>query len=160
MPSQGTKKGAPLRILVAYDGSPSAQAAVDALTSLPLPDDTEISLVTVLPLITHFRMDIIQEISPEWPRRKRAAQMDLEAVALVLRRTMPNVAVMVREGGDETEEILKVADEQDTDIIVLGHKGKSAIKRFLLGSVSTRVAHHARCSVWVVRNPGITAAQD
>ncbi len=66
----------------------------------------------------------------------------------------------LREGSEEAEEILKVADELDPDIIVLGHKGKSAIKRFLLGSVSNRVTHHAKCSVWVVRRPSHTSRQD
>jgi nucleotide-binding universal stress UspA family protein len=158
--TQGTKTGAPLRILVAFDGSQSAQAAVEDVASLPLPDDTELTIVTALPLITYFRTDIIQTASPEWRRRKTATQADLESAALVLRRATSRVATIVREGSDETEEILKVADELDTDIIVLGHKGKSAIKRFLLGSVSNRVTHHAKCSVWVVRRPNRTAPRD
>jgi nucleotide-binding universal stress UspA family protein len=158
--AQGTKEGAPLRILVAFDGSESAQAAVENVASLPLSDDTEITIVTALPLITYFRTDIIQTASPEWLRRKRVAQADLESAALVLRRATPRVATTLREGSDETEEILKVADELDTDIIVLGHKGKSAIKRFLLGSVSNRVTHHAKCSVWVVRRSSQTSRQD
>jgi len=155
--AQGTKEGAPLRILVAFDGSQSAQAAVENVASLPLPDDTEITIMTALPLITYFRMDIIQTASPEWLRRKKTAQADLESAALGLRRATPRVATTLREGSDETEEILKVADELDTDIIVLGHKGKSAIKRFLLGSVANRVTHHAKCSVWVVRRPSHTS---
>jgi len=144
--AQRTKGGAPLRILVAFDGSQSAQAAVEDLASLPL--------------ITYFRTDIIQTASPEWQRKKKAAQADLDSAALVLRRTTPRVATTLREGSDETEEILKLADELDTDIIVLGHKGKSAINRFLLGSVSNRVTHHAKCSVWVVRRSSHTSRQD
>ena len=125
-----------------------------------MPDDTELTIVTALPLITYFRTDIIQTASPEWRRRRTATQADLESAALVLGRATSRVATIVREGSDETEEILKVADELDTDIIVLGHKGKSAIKRFLLGSVSNRVTHHAECSVWVVRRPNRTEPQD
>ena len=158
--AQRTKEEAPLRILVVFDGSQSAQAAVESVASLTLSEDTEITVVTALPLITYFRMDIIQTTSPEWLRRKKAAQADLESAALVLRRATPRVATTLREGSDETEEILKVADELDTDIIVLGHKGKSAIKSFLLGNVSNRVTHHAKCSVWVVRRPSDTSRQD
>ena len=115
--AQGTKDGAPLRILVAFDGSEPAQAAVENVASLPLSDDIEITIVTVLPLIAYFRTDIIQTTSTEWPRRKKAAQADLESAALVLRRATPRVATTLREGSDETEEILKVADELDADII-------------------------------------------
>ena len=158
--AQGTKERTPLRILVAFDGSQSAQATVENVASLPLPDDTEITIVTALPLIRYFRTDIIQTASPEWRRRKRKAQADLESAALVLRRTTPHVATTLREGNDETEEILKAADELQADIIVLGHKGKSATKRFLLGSVSNRVTQHAKCSVWVVRRPSHPSRRD
>jgi nucleotide-binding universal stress UspA family protein len=153
---QGTREQAPLRILVAFDGSQSAQDAVENVASLPLSDDTEITIVTVLPLITYFRTDIIQIGSPEWRRKKYAAQAGLESMARVLGRATPHVATTLREGNDEAEEILKVADELGSDVVVLGHKGKSAIARCLLGSVSNRVVHHANCSVWLVRPPGQT----
>ena len=149
-----------LRILVAFDGSRSAQAAIENVASLPLADDTEITIVTVMPLITYFRTDIIQTASPEWRRKQKAAHADLQSAARVLRRATPCVATTLREGGDESGEILKAADESNTDIIVLGHKGKSAIKTFLLGSVSNRVVHHAKCSVWMVRTPSHTSRQD
>jgi nucleotide-binding universal stress UspA family protein len=141
---------------VAFDGSQSAQEAVENVASLPLSDDTAITIVTALPLITCFRTDIIQTGSPEWRRRKNAALAALESIARVLSRATPHVATILREGSDEAAEILKVADELGTDLIVLGHKGKSAIARFLLGSVSNRVVHHAKCSVWMVRPPSQT----
>ena len=53
--------------------------------------------------------------------------------------------------GNPAEEIMKVASTQHADLIVMGAKGLGAIARFLLGSVSTRVAQHAHCSVLVVR---------
>jgi len=53
--------------------------------------------------------------------------------------------------GKPAEEIMKVAAKHHADLIVMGAKGLSAIDRFLLGSVSTRVVQHANCSVLVVR---------
>jgi len=53
--------------------------------------------------------------------------------------------------GHPADEILKVAEAHETDLIVTGAKGLGAVGRFLLGSVSTRVVQHARCSVLVVR---------
>jgi nucleotide-binding universal stress UspA family protein len=141
---------------VAFDGSQSARDAVENVALLPLSDDTEITIVTVLPLIPYFRTDIIQTASPEWRRRKNAAQAGLESMARVLGRATPHVATTLREGNDEAEEILKLAEELGIDVIVLGHKGKSAIARILLGSVSNRVVHHAKCSVWMVRPPSQT----
>lgn len=53
--------------------------------------------------------------------------------------------------GNPADEILKVADTHEADLIVTGAKGLGAVGRFLLGSVSTRVAQHASCSALVVR---------
>jgi nucleotide-binding universal stress UspA family protein len=46
---------------------------------------------------------------------------------------------------------LESAAREASDLIVLGHKGKGSIDRFLLGSVAAQIAHHAQCSVLAVR---------
>jgi nucleotide-binding universal stress UspA family protein len=53
--------------------------------------------------------------------------------------------------GNPADEILKAAETHQADLILTGAKGLGAVGRFLLGSVSTRVAQHAHCSVLVVR---------
>jgi nucleotide-binding universal stress UspA family protein len=53
--------------------------------------------------------------------------------------------------GDPADAILDVAEEQKSDLIVVGNKGMSGAKRFLLGSVPNKVSHHAPCSVLIVR---------
>jgi len=53
--------------------------------------------------------------------------------------------------GDPADAILDVAEERDADLIMVGHKGTSGAKRFLLGSVPNRVSHHAPCSVLIIR---------
>ena len=52
------------------------------------------------------------------------------------------------------------AEEFGAELVVVGSRGLSGAKRFLLGSVSNRVTHHAKCSVWVVRRPNRTEPQD
>ena len=47
--------------------------------------------------------------------------------------------------------ILDVAEEQGADLIVVGNKGMTGAKRFLLGSVPNKVSHHAPCSVMIIR---------
>lgn len=54
--------------------------------------------------------------------------------------------------GDPATAILHVAEEVDTDLIVVGARGLGAVQRFLRGSVSTRVAHHAPCSALIVEH--------
>jgi nucleotide-binding universal stress UspA family protein len=53
--------------------------------------------------------------------------------------------------GDPADAILDVAEERDADLIVVGNKGMTGAKRFLLGSFPNRVSHHAPCSVLIIR---------
>ena len=53
--------------------------------------------------------------------------------------------------GDAADAILDVAEEQRVDLIVVGNRGMTGAKRFLLGSVPSKVSHHAPCSVLIVR---------
>jgi nucleotide-binding universal stress UspA family protein len=53
--------------------------------------------------------------------------------------------------GRPADEIIAVAKQKQADLIVMGAKGLGAVGRFILGSVSTRVAQQSPCSVLVVR---------
>ncbi len=143
--------GAPLRILLTYDGSPTAKAAVETIASLPLHDHTHIMITTVMTLLTYYRMDILQTMSASWQAAKRAAREGLEQAAESLRKATPNVTVQLRESKDTSQALLDAAQAFDANLIVIGHKGESGIDRLLLGSVANRVVHHAPCSVWVMR---------
>ena len=53
--------------------------------------------------------------------------------------------------GDPADALLDVAEELGADVIVVGNKGMTGAKRFLLGSVPNKVSHHAPCSVLIIR---------
>ena len=53
--------------------------------------------------------------------------------------------------GDPADAILDVAEEVGADLIVVGNKGMTGAKRFLLGSVPNKISHHAPCGVYIVR---------
>jgi len=53
--------------------------------------------------------------------------------------------------GTPAEEILKYAEENNIDLIVMGHIGKTAAAGFLLGSVSQKVSTHSKCTVMIVK---------
>ena len=149
-PDRDTEETA-LRLLLAYDGSPTAAAAVETIASLPLQAHTHFLITTVMELLTYYRMDILQTTNPSWLAKKQAAQADLEQAAQRLRQATPNVSVELREGDDTSQELLDAATAFNADLVVMGHQGKSGIERFLLGSVANRVVHHAHCSVWIMR---------
>lgn len=52
--------------------------------------------------------------------------------------------------GDPADMILDVAERSNADLIVVGNRGMSGVARFVLGSVSNKITHHAPCSVLVV----------
>jgi nucleotide-binding universal stress UspA family protein len=53
--------------------------------------------------------------------------------------------------GDPADAILDVAEETNADLVVVGNKGMTGAKRFLLGSVPNKVSHHASSGVYIVR---------
>lgn len=144
-------EAARLRILLAYDDSTPARQAVDFCAALPLGDHVEITALSVLPLVTLYRQDIKQRLSWFWQQKKRVAQTALERVVKELKWATSNVESRLRESGDVTNEILQTATALNSDLIIVGHKGKGAIERFLIGSTAARVARHAPCSVLAVR---------
>ena len=74
--------------------------------------------------------------SPRPRRRSRTAGVEVQTIA---------------RQGEPADAILDVAEEQKADLIVVGNKGMTGAKRFLLGSVPNKVSHHAPCSVLIVR---------
>ena len=66
------------------------------------------------------------------------------------REGVEEVQTHAREG-DPADAILDVAEEVKADLIVVGNKGMTGARRFLLGSVPNKVSHHAPCSVIIVR---------
>jgi nucleotide-binding universal stress UspA family protein len=148
---QGPKQP-PWRILIAYDDSEPAKKAVELCASLPLDETTEVLAMGVLPMVTLYRQDIRQQLDPGWQQKKHVTRAALDAVVNAVNWSTPNVSTQLHEAADVSHEILDVADRAGSNLIMLGCKGKDAIERILLGSISHHVVRHAGCSVWVLRN--------
>jgi nucleotide-binding universal stress UspA family protein len=78
------------------------------------------------------------------------ARERLRELGRKLRESRPAVTAEVLRG-DPASSIIASAQEQTADLVILGSHGEGGIDRWLLGSVSERVARHAPCSVLVVR---------
>lgn len=140
-----------LQVLLAFDNSVGADNAVKTIESLPIGEAADIAVVTVMTVVKYYRMDIVERMSEFWQEEKREAETALAATSKRLKQAIPNVSTQLVEGESVSGAVLDKAKESDADLIIMGHKGKSAIDRFLLGSVSNDVVHHAPCSVWIVR---------
>jgi nucleotide-binding universal stress UspA family protein len=135
------------KILVAYDGSDSAQRAFRFALELAAPFDASLIVLSVAQLpepATMVESSAVLEAATEH-FQKGIAELRAEAstagVALDTRIVV----------GHAADQIVHLAAEEHADLIVMGHRGKSMIQRWLLGSVSKRVISYAPCSVLITR---------
>jgi nucleotide-binding universal stress UspA family protein len=77
------------------------------------------------------------------------AEEHLRDLGRLLRHTRRSVAAEVRRGAP-AEQIIAAAEQHGADLIIMGSHGEGDVDRWLLGSVSERIARYARCSVLVV----------
>jgi len=52
--------------------------------------------------------------------------------------------------GDPTDALISVAEQVHADLVVVGNRGMTSVKRFVLGNVPNKISHHAPCSVLIV----------
>jgi len=138
------------RMLIAVDGSKYGLEAVKAAAKLAAERGIEkVTLINVIPVA----------YSTLGPTPVAAPPEDIEAWEVfdepreLLARAGVKAELLLRTG-DPADEIIQAAKEGGFDLIVVGHRGLSTVKAFLMGSVSNRVVAHAPCSVLVVR-PGL-----
>ncbi len=134
-------------ILIAYDGSPFAKRAFEVgletarlyrakalvLSVVQIPEPAMIYETTALldEANAHYEKDFA-----ELRAAAKSAGVPLETRVVV---------------GHVSDQIVQQATNEHADLIVMGHRGKSLIERWLLGSVSKRVISYAHCSVLIVR---------
>jgi nucleotide-binding universal stress UspA family protein len=128
-------------IVVGTDGSDTAKEAVRQAVELARSVGAELLFVSAYdaPADAQWRVSAREDVASLLADAEQAAQDAGVAV-----QTFPRQ-------GDPADAILDVAEERDADLIVVGNKGMTGAKRFLLGSVPNRVSHHAPCSVLIIR---------
>ncbi len=136
------------RILAAVDGSDNSMRAVDQAAAIAGRFDATLILVHAYPHTSDLRgyADFAKLVA----RRKREGQVVIDRV----RERLGDAPFDVQESlleGPEGDAILRVAETQGVDLIVVGTRGLGALKGVLMGSVSHKVLHYAACSVLVVK---------
>ena len=142
-----------MRILLAIDGSPHSQTAVDEVARRPWPSNSTIRVISVIrpytPPATEF---VLAGATLDDMRRQQTstAEQIIGRAIEVLTRTGLTTETAVREG-DPRSAIVDEAEEWGADLVVVGSHGRTGLTRWLLGSVAQAVVGHAPCSVEVVR---------
>jgi nucleotide-binding universal stress UspA family protein len=141
-------------IVVGTDGSETAGEAVRQATELAKAVGASVHVVSAYEPVSNQRLREERQQVPadmEWMVNPREdVEATLRQVSDSLDGSGVGVETYAREG-DPADAILDVAEEQDADLIVVGNKGMTGAKRFLLGSVPNKVSHHAPCSVMIIR---------
>ena len=146
-----------MKILLATDGSPCSDRAGEEVARMPWPEDIQVMVISamempVVPAIEPYGVSPDYFVELEGESRRRAQSFVDQALARL--GTGENKSIKVTGEvvqGSPKQAILDYADEWGADLIVLGSHGYGMLGRFLLGSVSSAVAIHAKCSVEIVR---------
>lgn len=141
-------------IVVGTDGSDTARKAVAQAVDLAGKVGASVYIVSAYEPVSGQRLrDERRQVTPdlEWAVNPRE-EVDgtLEEAAQLARDAGVPVEVCARQG-DAADAILDVAEERKADLVIVGNKGMTGAKRFLLGSVPNKVSHHAPCSVLIIR---------
>jgi nucleotide-binding universal stress UspA family protein len=142
-----------MRILLAIDGSPHSQAAVDEVARRPWPTGSTVRVMSAIqpyaPPATEFVLAGATFDDMRQQQTTTAEELTGTAAAALKDAGLPT-ETKVRDG-DPRSAIVDEADEWGADLIVVGSHGRSGLTRWLLGSVAQAVVGHAPCSVEVVR---------
>lgn len=147
------------RILVADDGSEAALSAVEIAVDLAAKTGAELIALAVVDATEFRRADVEAFARSEHLEVGGAVDNLVDAAADYLERCrtiaaragVSRVRLVKRAGGDPASEILDYARDHDTDLIVVGSRGRGRLPGLVLGSVSQKLASLAPCSVLIAR---------
>ncbi len=154
-----SRKG--MNILIGTDGSLAAQEGIKFLNKIVMPSSTVLTILHVVRKKVHQTAQLLTTNHAQHAEFKKLAEDLLkargregaqllettkEALNCHELKTVENLAF-----GHEAEEILKAVKRTRADLVVVGSKGLTGLRRLLLGSVAHKLAHHAQCSVLVAK---------
>ena len=148
-----------MKILLAVDGSAYSDAAVEEIVKRPWPPGSEVKVITVAEMPIMLGMEP-WAASPDYfelmQKGIRGAAQDVINRAMAKLNTIEDKTLKISTEiieGPPRPVIVDEAENWHADLIVMGSRGLGAWNRLLLGSVSSSVVHHAKCSVEIVRLP-------
>ena len=141
-------------IVVGTDGSQTATEAVRQAVELATAVGGSLEIVSAYEPVPGSRLRAEAQQAPpdvQWTINPREdVDATLAAAAALAAEAGVTAQVHARQG-DPADAILDVAEETGADLVVIGNKGMTGAKRFLLGSVPNKISHHAPCGVLIIR---------
>jgi nucleotide-binding universal stress UspA family protein len=143
-----------MKIVLGVDDSAHSQAALEYVRKTPWPTDTQVIVVSSVPLpvgllsgltpVTGMEVGVwLKELTTLHTQLVAASEKSLQSAGLATRGEVPQ--------GDPRECLVEVAKKERADLVILGSHGRSGLGRLLLGSVASHVVAHSPCSVLVIK---------
>lgn len=148
-----------MKILLAVDGSPCSNAAIEEVLRRPWPSESEIKIITAVEAPIMLGTEpwaVPQEYFEQIEKSVRESAQSITDRALSKLKSIEDKTLKISSEiiqGPPSQVIVEEAEHWGADLIVMGSRGLGAWSRMLLGSVSSGVLHHAKCSVEIVRRP-------
>ncbi|WP_458719893.1 universal stress protein [Candidatus Nitrosocosmicus sp. R] len=148
------------KILVGIDGSEYSRNAVNYALDLAVKDGSELFLLAIVPSKVHHgdASGVFGMVSPSYfdEYKKEAEKWFEEIINHINKETTIDTSTKVKSEVITTPfstpaSILNYAEERDVDLIVIGTRGNSGLKKMLLGSVASDVVTYSYCPVLVVK---------
>ena len=146
-----------MKILMGVDDSAHSKAAVKRVAGMKWPEGTRFIVVSAVPVpATAFSMleagayPVFQDVLRDQTKVHEALARD---VVQELASAGLHAEARV-EPGDPRDVIIRLAEAERVELIVVGSHGRSGLPKLLIGSVASHVVTHAPCSVMVVKIPG------
>jgi nucleotide-binding universal stress UspA family protein len=135
------------KILVCCDGSKHSDKAIKLSCDIAKKYDSDLTIIYVVDKT--IKSDVFAGSEYTKILRKYAQDTILRAQRLAKSQGIePNVII---KEGNVSEQIIQYSKKSKTELVVVGSKGLGAVLRFMLGSVSTKIANHSLCSVLIVK---------
>jgi nucleotide-binding universal stress UspA family protein len=135
------------KILACIDGSKYSLKAVKAACELALKHNSTLSIIYVVDKTAKSSVLAGSEYTEILRKYAQEALESAYQTALLL-GVQPKI---ITKEGNVADQIIQHSKTSRTDLIVVGSKGLGAVLRFVLGSVSTKIAQHSLCSVLIVK---------
>jgi universal stress protein A len=141
------KEAAMKKIVVGYDASPEADRALERTAEMAKAFEAEVVVTSVARVLAAGGKGLagLDPVDPPELHEQEAREAKARLAEMgVKAKTVDGI-------GDPGRMIVRVAEDNDADLIVVGSHTANALERFFVGSVSDTVKHRAPCDVLVVR---------
>jgi len=139
------------RIIVATDGSTTANRAIDAGASLAKATGADLILLTIGGSVTGAELRTLADTAGDLSDTMQAAADKILKQAQRRAQRLGVRSITLKTGwGDPGDAIIDAVQRSKADLLVVGRRGQSRLSALLLGSVSQKLASFAPCAVMVV----------